>query len=927
MTMLCPSTSDLSAFAVGMIFDDRLLARIENHLESCRHCLDTLDALSTEQDQLTAALRSSKTDSALQSPDLRRATSVVMGLTHSTLRSATRNKSATLGMPRYSAIDIATDPAIATMLGEYRLLEIIGIGGMSRVYRAEHTRLRRAVAVKVLNDERVDHVEAVQRFEREQQAVGRLSHPNIVVASDAGQAGGKLFLVMELLDGLDLSILSKRCGPLAIADACELVRQAALGLDCAHRAGIVHRDVKPSNLMLAVNEATGETNRCEATTPKPSAAVVAPPDVSVKLLDLGLARLDRMHLSDTSMTSPDQMMGTIDYMAPEQCLDSRDADARSDVYSLGATLFKLLTGKAPMADERNDTTAKKIRSLLLEPPPSIANYRPEVPKALARLVDRSLHRNPDTRLQSPRQMADALQAFTRGNDLGRLLQRARAIGEDRDDGDTGMSSKCIAANRGVTGNTGVTADKAFAGNTTSRPAQSRPPRRGLVAIMPWLLFLLLPFLIFGIAGIIWLKVDGGYLRIEAEPGIDVTVNVLRDGQIVDSIEVAKMTDALWYRSGSFEIRLPAGTDDCLTITGNRFELSRGGREKVVTITRVKDAALAAAASREHAEPRSAEDTLAPAGHTLQTVGNPVDKAPQPAIVPFDAAEAERHQQAWAQHLGLEIEHRNGLAMRLRLIPPGEFLMGTSEHFRINVAHRMGAAAISETMPQHKVRLTRPFYLAVHEVTRKQFRTVMGMLPEFKAGALHVPPADQDSVPVTRVTWEQAVDFCNRLSEQEQRTPCYQHVDGRFTFTGAAGYRLPTEAEWEFACLAGAEHVLAFAAGDVNEFAWVDRNSAERPHPVGSLRANAFGIFDLHGNASEWCHDYFAADYYRRFADRVAVDPMGPERGAIHTVRGSSCGGMYQQALQRMPGPIGYNAGFRVVLNVPANRRAAVPAGQ
>jgi serine/threonine protein kinase len=205
-------------------------------------------------------------------------------------------------------------------LGEYRLLEKLGEGGMGTVYKARHTELDRIVAIKVMRPGRLTEVEAAARFRREIKLTGRLDHPHLVRALDARTVGDMHFLVTEYVDGLDLQTLSDRLGPLPVADVCELVRQAALGLQCAHEHGLVHRDIKPSNLML---DRRGQ----------------------LKILDLGLARVVGAVSASQQVTTIGQVMGTPDYIAPEQVGDSRGADIRADIYSLGCTLYLLLVGQ------------------------------------------------------------------------------------------------------------------------------------------------------------------------------------------------------------------------------------------------------------------------------------------------------------------------------------------------------------------------------------------------------------------------------------------------------------------------------------------------------------------------------------------------------------------------------------------------------
>ena len=211
------------------------------------------------------------------------------------------------------------------------------------------------MALKLLPANRFRDPHAVSRFRREIEAIARVDHPNIVRASDAGEHDGIHFLVMELIDGADLSTLVRRCGPLPIAEACELTRQAAVALQHAHEHGLVHRDVKPSNIMLDRNG-------------------------TAKLLDLGLVRLgDRSAGGD--LTTTGQLLGTFDYMAPEQASDIQRVDIRADLYSLGCTMYFLLTGQPPFGDAQYRTVVRKIVAHAKDEAPPVTDLRPEVPPA------------------------------------------------------------------------------------------------------------------------------------------------------------------------------------------------------------------------------------------------------------------------------------------------------------------------------------------------------------------------------------------------------------------------------------------------------------------------------------------------------------------------------------------------------------------
>jgi serine/threonine protein kinase len=263
------------------------------------------------------------------------------------------------------------------LLGHYILLERLGEGGMGQVFKAREVRLGRIVALKVLRKERINKPEIIQRFHQEIQAAARLSHPNIVHAYDAEQIGDAHVFAMEFVEGIDLSRLVKQSGPLPVAQACEYVRQAALGLQHIHEHDMVHRDIKPANLMRANSGGT------------------------IKILDMGLARLLEDEAEEAKakrLTRLGVVMGTIDFIAPEQALDSRRADIRSDLYSLGCTFYFLLTGRVPFPI---DEPMAKLLAHSCETAVPIAQVRPEVPAQVSAIVAKLMAKRPDERYQTP----------------------------------------------------------------------------------------------------------------------------------------------------------------------------------------------------------------------------------------------------------------------------------------------------------------------------------------------------------------------------------------------------------------------------------------------------------------------------------------------------------------------------------------------
>ncbi len=273
------------------------------------------------------------------------------------------------------------------LLGSYVLVERLGAGGMGEVFKARNWKLGKTVALKLVRAERLTDPDAVRRFQREVRAAAQLNHANVVHAYDCDEAGGKHFLVMEYVEGVDLARFVKQHGPLTVRDACDYVRQAALGLQHAFERGLVHRDVKPHNLLLS------RTSDGHAL---------------IKVLDMGLARLnqtDEAGEAASIMTQEGVVMGTLDYIAPEQARNAHTADTRADLYSLGCTLYYLLAGRVPFPV--GSSTEKLLRHQFDQPTP-LEQLRPDVPPAVAAIARRLMAKRPEERYQTPAEAAAAL---------------------------------------------------------------------------------------------------------------------------------------------------------------------------------------------------------------------------------------------------------------------------------------------------------------------------------------------------------------------------------------------------------------------------------------------------------------------------------------------------------------------------------------
>jgi eukaryotic-like serine/threonine-protein kinase len=574
------------------------------------------------------------------------------------------------------------------VLGHYVLLERLGAGGMGQVFKAREQRLGRIVALKVLRKDLVKP-DLIRRFHQEIQATARLSHPNVVHAFDAEQVGDTHIFAMEYVAGIDLSRLIKHSGPLPVAQACDHIRQAALGLQHIHDHDMVHRDIKPANLIRATH------------------------DKSIKILDMGLARLlddDAGEAPAAKLTRLGVVMGTIDYIAPEQALNSHRADIRSDLYSLGCTFYFLLTARVPFP--RDEPMAKLVAHQCEEAVP-IEQLRPEVPDKVLTIVRKLMAKRPEDRYPTPAELI---------LDLAALMPPPPPV----------PSPPPLAIP---------------VSSTSPLPPAVRPStgnasgKRGRWKVNRWIAAaaILSPLL------------------------IGLLVYLFRTPPVEDR------------------------RDDSPTVS-------------------------------------SPKETL-----------------------------------------------KNSLGMKLVRIPAGDFFIGSpgnEPHHRANEA------------PSHQVTITEPFYLGAHLVTVGNFRafvqaagyrTEAEKAGETRLGHYWLKPGweQRDDYPVACLSWNDAKAFCDWLSKKETRT-----------------YRLPTEAEWEYACRAGSTSAYSYGpdAKKLGEYAWYRGNSGAKAHPVGRLKPNRWGLYDLHGNLLEWCGDYYDAKFY----DKVdLVDPHGPARGKERVLRGGS----------------------------------------
>jgi formylglycine-generating enzyme required for sulfatase activity/serine/threonine protein kinase len=694
---------------------------------------------------------------------------------------------------------------------DYEIIRELGHGGMGVVFLAHNRIMALDEVLKVIGPDIIDSPGVFDRFLREIRAVVRLQHPNIVRAHSGFRCGKSLVFAMEYVEGLDLARLVRAKGPVPVAHACYFVQQAALGLQHAHELGMVHRDIKPGNLMLSH---------------KRGKAVI-------KVLDFGLAKAEReQKVLDAiatppsrepgeagGLTLPGEMLGTPDFIAPEQIADSQKADIRADIYSLGCTLYYLLSGRPPFPSKSMRDTLRahgSTEALLLN------LVRSEVPADLAAVVARMMAKQPDRRFQTPNEVAAALAPFFKKHSAPAA---SAGLGVDRD-----LAPEAAGEARDPAAGTGHGMWSSLIDFRETEDSQLDTPASAPALRPPWLR----PTVAVGVLLLGLLVAWGVINRFRTPNGTIELENLPRDAEVfVDGVKAA----VTWPGGGKpAMITAPPGEHkitvkkDGIEITDDEITVEAAGRAKFTL----------------HMVPAT-------------------EPTPEP---PKDDA------------LG-SIE--NSIRMKLMLIPDGEFLMGSSDD---------ALEAEDDEKPLHRVRITKPFYMGACEVTQAQYEEVMGNNPShFSAnggGKDRVIGQSTDQCPVDNVSWFDAIKFCNKLSEKEGKKPFYA-IDGlavRVEDWNEQGYRLPTEAEWEYACRANASPRTSFSFGDklsdLPTYAWFDANSEQRTHGVGLKQPNGFGLYDVHGNVSEWCWDWHLREYYSQSRTH---DPTGPPVAGCRVSRG------------------------------------------
>lgn len=706
-------------------------------------------------------------------------------------------------------------------LGDYRVLELLGAGGMGLVFRAEDVRLQRPVALKVMKPRVAAKPDSKARFLREARATAALSHDHIVQIYQVGEQSGVPFIAMQYLAGEPLSARLKRVGKLPPAEVARIGKEVASGLAAAHEKGLIHRDIKPDNIWLE-----SKTERA-------------------KILDFGLVRDSR---DDAGLTQSGAILGTPRYMAPEQ-IAGDNVDHRADLFSLGSMLYRLAAGTPPF-------TGSSIPALLYaishSAPQSLDQSAPGIHPSLAELIHSLLNKSPAERPQSAELVASRLA------EIESQLTAASLVPSPPPQPPLVTPPPVTPAPRAS--------------------ARRRPPgrRRLLIAAGAAAFALLL--------GVIAIK-------IRSPDGTETTIRVAEGS--------ASSLDVVPGSNVTVQVEQPAAN---------------------TTLSPDADSV---------AEPETTS--------SIRATDKDTDEGQPPlAIVPFSKSEAQAHQNAWSAYTGEPVEMTNSLGMKLTLIPPGEFTMGSTDSPEALADRFPGSNPrwFRHEFPAHDVRITRPYYIGTHEVRVTDFRKFIaytdykttaelrGSARGWRDGGKKTldglswrdPSFRQDPThPVCCVSWADAMAFCDWLTKKEGRS-----------------YTLPTEAQWEFACRAGSDTEFFWgddpdtAASYVNVIdSAVAANQKMIPNgyvftaPAGSHQPNAFGLHDMSGNVWEMC-----ADHFEPYSDSEKVDPAGPLDSERQLGRGGATWFISEPVFWRSSfrtnashGYLCFDLGFRIAASV------------
>ncbi|MCG8423782.1 MAG: SUMF1/EgtB/PvdO family nonheme iron enzyme [Proteobacteria bacterium] len=772
---------------------------------------------------------------------------------------------------------------LGTMVGKYRITAELGQGATGIVYEAYHDELDKRVVIKMLRSRLSANKRILQRFADEAKAAASIHHPGIVDVIDVDRHhDGRSYIVMEYLAGETLARRLRRVGQLSQSTAVSFARQAASALAAAHEKGIVHRDLKPDNIFLVSGSEVAGGER-------------------IVLLDFGNAKLMER---GRALTSDGALLGTPPYMSPEQCRGAKHVDHRTDLYSLGVILFEMLSGRQPFSEL---TRADYISAHLYKRPPQVTLYNADVAPELADILSRLLDKDRARRVQSAGELTALLSRIEPGGD-SRLGGRGD-VEENRDESaeTRGMGrfrDRLDRAMRPAPSATPLDEEPTRVRASDGMPAVVAPATKSALPVVPRSIQAPSPSRPYDVPPA---TINGSDSRPAAQVAAQSKPPPPPEHQASRPEVPAENATRSSYRAEQ-PLHRSGGRRQPHQVSRSRAQArprrtpprreSKRSSWLSLFFAVVVVAAVATFASF-FAWPGAAHRNETSAAN--QTVTDAGDSA-----VATEQAVSRRSVPLTAGTLGVVHVALAGLApMQFIGLPGGEFAMGspTGEKGRVS----------DERL--HLVRVA-GFAIAEHEVTQRQWRAVMNRDPsDCDAGC-------GDDLPVQNVSWRAAVEFLNRLSKRDSVAPCYAEKGRDVVWNRSCdGYRLPTEAEWEYACRAGSGRAYSFGDDDsaLGQYAWYSDNARGRVHRVASRKPNRWGLYDLHGNVLEWTWDWSAP-----YSGGIAVrNPSESDRATESRVLrgGSFTGGPWYLRCARRhslrPSRHSPGTGLRAVRNHPA----------
>jgi formylglycine-generating enzyme required for sulfatase activity/serine/threonine protein kinase len=849
-----PTQDDLAAFAVGKL-SDAAAGAVAAHLADCPD--RRRDVEKAAADSFVARLK------AAGEPDPSENTGVP-------------------GQARPVAAPPSDLPPELAGHPRYHILRELGRGGMGIVYQARQTVMNRQVVIKVINKSLLDHADSLERFRREVEAAAQLAHPNIVTAYDAEQAGELHMLVMEFVPGQNLADVLRRKGPLPVVHACHYVRQAALGLQHAHERGMVHRDIKPQNLMLT-------------------------PRGQVKILYFGLAKVVRENRAQTNLTALNSYMGTPDYSAPEQATDARTADIRADIYSLGCTLYCLLAGRPPFQEE---TPIKTILAHLEKAPQPLPELRPDVPAALWQVIACTLAKDPAQRYQKPAEVAQSLVPFIKAGRKAPASPIAPLPSGGGPAGRSTMTARDTSRTPSSLKRPSATVERAAKASPVAGLADALPQPKRKERLAPsgrrrkrW------PLLAGGAGGLLVLALLAGVvLRLRTQSGVVLLEELPSDAEVF--VDGGKVELTLPSQKEPVRIEVPHGQHQ-LKVTVAGFEVVgeqitvRWGRADPLRITLPEDAGKVVTLDLGG----GVKMELVRIPHGTFRMGSPEDEEGRDGDEELHEAEISRD-----FYLGRYEVTR------------GQFRAFVNEDSYQTQAETdgLGGGGYDEQTGEVEDGPRFDPDTGKHtggEATNCNWRN-LGF-------------AQTDEHPVVNVSWNDAQAFCRwlaRRSGQAVRLP----TEAEWEYARRAGTQTPFYSGDDAEALVRVGNVADGTAK--KKLTQLEAIAAEDGYvftaPVGRFQPNNFGLYDMHGNVWEWCQDRYGNTYYH---NSPKTDPQGPNDTIARVLRGGSwedhptgCRAAHRH--RGAPAFRDYGLGFRVAFRpesgppvTPAKAAGTVPA--